>query len=126
VFIKVRGRGGSSTRGWFIASFQFTLVNEPEETLAVGYSVLNFSFNLDFNHFCEIITITSRNIRMQHHVLDLSELHGMKMNLIPISNFDSLKKRRSSPIRLLLFLLGLSLLNDRDCGDFINDGNWDD
>ena len=49
----------------------------------------------------------------------------MKLNLIPVSNLEGLKKRRSL-IRLLLFFLGRSLLNDRDCCDLINDGNWDD
>ena len=50
----------------------------------------------------------------------------MKLNLIPVSNLEGLKQRRSSLIRLLLFFLGRSLLNDRDCGDLINDGNRDD
>jgi hypothetical protein len=63
---------------------------------------------------------------MKHHVYDFSELHGVKLNLVPVSNLQVLKQRRISLIRLLLFFFGRSLINDRDCGDLINDGNWDD
>jgi hypothetical protein len=123
--IKVGGRGGISRRGWFIVIFQFTLVNEPEETLSMGYSVLYFPFDLDFNHFCVIISPTSRKIRIQHHMLDLYELHTMKVNLIPVSYLEGLKQRRRSLIRTLFFLLGSrSLFND--WGDLINNGNCDD
>jgi hypothetical protein len=48
----------------------------------------------------------------------------MKLNLIPVSNLEGLRQRRSSLIRILLFLLGRSLFNDRNCCDFIKDGNW--
>ena len=91
----------------------------------MGYSVLNFPFNIDLNHFWDI-TFPFFSIRMQHHVLDLSELHSMKLNLIPVSNLVYLRQRRSSITWLLLFLLGRILLNDRDSGDLINDRNWDD
>jgi hypothetical protein len=61
---------------------------------------------------------------MQHPVLDFSELHGVKLNLIPVSKLQGLKQRRiSSLIRILLLK---KPINDRNCGDLINDGNWDD
>ena len=129
--IKVGGRGGGGGRGRrgsrraFIARIQFTIVKEPEETLTVGYSILNFSFNLDLNHLRDII-ILFINIRMQDLVIDLSELHVMKLNVIPVSYLEGLRKRRISLIRLLLFLLRRSLFNGRECCDLINDGSWDD
>jgi hypothetical protein len=46
-------------------------------------------------------------VRMQHHVLDLSELHGMKLNLIPVSNLEGFKQRRRIKGRCLLAMLFL-------------------
>jgi hypothetical protein len=48
-------------------------------------------------------------IRMQHHVLDLSELHGMKLNLIPASNLEGFKQRRRIKGRCLLAMLFLMM-----------------
>jgi hypothetical protein len=58
-------------------------------------------------------------------MLDLTELHGMQLNLIPVFNLKRFRERRSSLIKLLLFLLESGLLNDRDCVNLINGGRWE-